>query len=139
MKKTAAFLAATLLLAGSVFAMQPEIIGGIRDGLALGIMADAPIAKNAGIRFGVEANTASQPVIAFLGGKFFLTNTGGCPMYLGLGAVAYSGGDHRRTDLGASVSLIFNRAFNINPLFVEFGIDAADSARIQAQVGYKIY
>jgi hypothetical protein len=138
MKKTAVVLSVLVLFAGSVFAMQPEIIGGIRDGLALGIMADAPVARNAGVRFGIEANTGGQPIIAFFGGKFFLTNTGGSPMYFGLGAVAYTG-EKDKTDVGASLSVIFNRAFNINPLFVEFGIDVADSARVQAQAGYKIY
>ena len=138
MKKLAVILTASILFAGSAFAMRPAVIGGIRDGLAIGFMADSPVARNVGIRFGLEANTGGQPLLAFFGGKFYLTNTSGSPMSLGVGAVAYTG-DHHKTDVGASISVIFDRAFNVNPLFMEFGIDVADSARVQAQVGYKIY
>lgn len=121
----------------STWAMQPEIIGGVRDGLALGMMAEAPIARNVTLRFGAEANTGKQPIILLFGGKFYLTHVGRrTPMYLGLGIVAYSGDN---TDAGVAISLVFNRVFDINPLFIEAGIDVANKARLQLQVGYKIY
>jgi hypothetical protein len=137
MKKSWIALLMALLFVSGSFAMQPEVVGGIRDGLAIGIMADTPIATNAGLRFGLEANTGKQPIMLFFGGKFFLTYAGGSPMYFGLAAVGYSG--NNKTDVGAGLSIIFNRAFNVNPMFVEFGVDVAGSARLQAQVGYKIY
>ena len=59
------------------------------------------------------------------------------PMSLGLGIVGYSGSN--TTQFGPSLSLIFNRAFGVNPLFMQFGIDVVNPAKLQAQVGYKIY
>lgn len=118
------------------WAMQPAIIGGVRDGLAIGMMAKQSVAKNVAIRFGAEVNTGSQPIILFFGGKFYLTNMSGSPMSFGIGAVAYSG---NKTDAGLSASVIFDNAFNVRPLFFEFGIDVANKARLLLQAGYKIY
>lgn len=126
-----------IVIGQGAWAMQPELIGGVRDGLAFGVMADQPVARNIGIRFGAQANTGKQPIVLFFGGKFYLTNFGRVPMSLGLGAVAYSGGG--KTDMGLTISLVFNRAFNVDPLFIEAGIDVAGSSRLQLQVGYKIY
>ena len=137
MKKLLFLSCLMLVVSCSAQAMQPEIVGGIRDGLALGVMADAQVARNAGIRFGIEGNSGDQPIIIFFGGKFYLANLGQVPMSFGVGGVAYTGDDN--TDIGVSLSLIINRAFNINPLFVEFGVDIVDSGRLQAQLGYKIY
>ena len=139
MKKLLVVSCMLLVVSCSTWAMQPEINGGIRDGMAIGIMADAPVARNVGIRFGLEANTGRQPVMLFFGGKFYLTNLGRSPMYLGLHGVGYTGGSGGNTDVGFGLSAIINRAFNVNPMFVEFGIDVASTARLLAQVGYKIY
>ena len=136
MKKIIVVSCLLLVVSCSTWAMQPEIIGGVRDGLALGMMAEGPIARNVSLRFGAEVNTGKQPIILLFGGKFYLTHVGRSPMYLGLGAVAYSGDN---TDAGIAISLVFNRAFNVNPLFIEAGIDVANKARLQLQVGYKIY
>ena len=139
MKKTLLVSCLLLVASCSALAMQPEIVGGIRDGLAIGIMADAPIAKNVGLRFGLEANSGKQPMMVFFGGKFYLTNAGSSPMYLGVHGVGYTGGSNNQTDVGFGLSAIFNRAFNVNPMFMEFGIDVASTSRLVAQVGYKIY
>ncbi|HTY14012.1 MAG TPA: hypothetical protein VMD02_07510 [Candidatus Omnitrophota bacterium] len=137
MKKISIIMAALLLiLANGAFAFQPAIIGGVRDGLAIGFMADGPLAKNVGIRVGVEGDTGKQPLIFFLGGKFYLGSVGRSQMSLGLGMVAYSGNS---TDIGGAFSLIFNRAFGVAPLFFEAGVDIASTARIQAQLGYKLF
>ena len=137
MKKIIVVICLLVGVSCSAWAMQPEIIGGVRDGLALGMMAEGPIARNVTLRFGAEANTGKQPIILLFGGKFYLTHVGRTtPMYLGLGAVAYSGDN---TDAGIAISLVFNRAFNVRPLFIEAGIDVANKARLQLQVGYKIY
>ncbi|MFC1568419.1 hypothetical protein ACFL37_01830, partial [Candidatus Margulisiibacteriota bacterium] len=92
MKKFAVILVVSLMFAGSSLALVPEIIGGVRDGLAVGVMADNPLGKNVDLRFGAELNSGKQPVILFGGAKFFMTYFGSSPMYLGLHAVAYSGG-----------------------------------------------
>jgi hypothetical protein len=137
MKKLLVVSCLLLVVSCSAWGMQPEIIGGIRDGLAVGVMADNRIGKNVDLRFGAELNSGKQPVILFGGAKFFMTYFGSSPMYLALAGVAYSGGSN--TDVGLGLSLVFNRAFNVAPMFVECGIDFARTGRVQAQVGYKIY
>ena len=57
-------------------------------------------------------------------------------MSFGAGAVAYSGD---KTSAGISLSLIFDRAFNVSPLLFECGVDMAEKGRLLAQFGYKIY
>ena len=125
-----------LVASSCVWAIQPEVVGGVRDGLAVGIMGENPIAKNAALRFGVEGDTGKQPLILFAEGKFYLTNFGPSQMSLGAGLVGYSGNESK---FGLSLALIFNRAFNVVPLFVEAGVDIVDTGRLRAQVGYKLY
>ncbi|MBU0502160.1 MAG: hypothetical protein KJ811_02820 [Candidatus Margulisbacteria bacterium] len=140
MKKLFALLVSvSILLSGASLAIQPEIVGGIRDGLAVGIMADHQLGKNYGMRMGLEATTGAQPLILFLGGKFYLTNlTYGTPFSLGLGFVSYMGSS-RNNSLGFGISGIINNAFGIKPMFVEVGVDIVDTARAQVQVGYKLH
>lgn len=137
MKNIIIFSLFSILICSSAFALQPAVIGGIRDGLALGLMGEEPAGKNVDLRFGAELNTGSQPIVFFFGGKFYLTNAAGrYPMYLGLHAAAYGGS--RTTDIGLGLSLILDRVLNVNPLFFEFGVDAAGGGHLQAQAGYKI-
>jgi len=137
MKKLMVFLAVFVLFAGAANALTPAIIGGIRDGAALGMMIEGPIARNLGFRLGAEGNTGKQPLIAFGGGKFYLGNIGTSSFSFGLGAVVYAGNNH--TEVGLSVSAIFNNLMRVKPLFLEIGIDMVDSGRLQAQLGYKLY
>ena len=137
MKNIIAVLILSVVLAGSAFALTPSIIGGIRDGLALGMMIEGPLARNVGFRAGAEGNTGKQPLVAFAGGKFYLGNLGYSSFSFGLGAVIYAGNNH--TDVGVSVSAIFNNLMRVKPLFLEVGIDVAGSGRLQAQLGYKLY
>ncbi len=119
---------------GSTF--NPSVIGGVRDGIALGMMGESEISKNASFRFGAEANSSNKPIILFLGGKFFLTNIiDNYPMSFGLGLVGYLG---NKFEAGPSVSLIFDRIFDIRQLSAEFGIDIAGSGKLQLQAEYKI-
>jgi len=128
----AAFMA--LLLGSSSLAFQPAVIGGIRDGVALGLMAESGLTNGATLRFGFEANTSNTPGIIFIGGKWFLTNVrGGSPMYISGGLVGYLG-DHSAA--GPYISLIFERLLDVTPLFLEVGIDVVKSGRLQFQVGY---
>ena len=137
-KQLGLVLMVLLLIGNGVLAMQPAVIGGIRDGLALGMMLEDGIAKNVAIRGGIEASTGKQPLILFFGGKFYLTNIGKkIPLSFGLGFVGYTG--NKGTDAGISLSFIFERLFDIKPLFFEVGVDVAGSGRLLAQVGYKIY
>ncbi len=139
MKKVFLFLVlSAVIMAPSAMAQQLELIGGVRDGLAFGIMAETNMARNLGLRYGIEADTGKQPLIGFIGTKLYLTDFARqMPLSLGIGFVGYFGGD--RTSAGISLSFIINQAFNLKPLFIEAGVDVADSGRLQLQAGYKIY
>ena len=138
MKKCLLILVMLLFCAQLANAVQMELIGGIRDGLAFGIMGEQTIARNLGLRYGVEANTGHQPIIIFIGGKFYLTDfRHEMPLSLGVGFVDYAG--NNGNNAGVSLSLIINRAFNLKPLFIEAGVDIAGSGRLQLQVGYKVF
>ena len=130
-------IAATLfvfLFGSASFAARPAIIGGIRDGAALGIMLESGMSDNAKLRFGFEANTSSNPGIVFVGGKWFLRDMENrFPMFLSGGLVGYLG---NHAEAGPYISLIFERFLDVTPLFFEFGIDVVKSGRLQCQVGY---
>lgn len=137
MKSMGFMIALCLFLSSSVWALQPAIIGGARDGLAIGIMADDGLKSNVGIRFGAEATTGSRPMLLFFGGKFHLQDIAGhYPMAFGLGLVGYFGNNNY--DVGASVSLIFDQPFDLEQMFIETGIDVVGSGRLQLQAGYRI-
>ncbi|MFA4844671.1 MAG: hypothetical protein WC632_06985 [Candidatus Margulisiibacteriota bacterium] len=123
-----------LLLGSSSLAFQPAVIGGIRDGVALGLMAESGLTNGAALRFGFEANTSNTPGILFVGGKWFLTNIrGGSPMFMSGGLVGYLGD---QTSAGPYISLVFERFLEVTPLFLEVGIDVVKSGRLQFQAGY---
>jgi|SRR3989339_827829 len=122
-----------LLLGSSCFAFRPSVIGGIRDGVGLGLMFESDISKNTTLRFGFEANTSNSPGIAFIGGKWFLSNVGRFPMSLSGGLVGYFGNN---SAAGPCISLVFDRFLDVKPLFLEFGIDVVNSGKLLLQVGY---
>ena len=136
MKKIIVVLVFSLFVINhSAWAMQPAVIGGLRDGLAVGIMADQHAAQNVEIRYGIEACTGKQPIILFVGGRFYLLSIQErYPLSLGIGAIGYFG---EKSNAGVSLSFIFDRVFDIKPLFIETGIDIVGSGRFMLQVGYK--
>lgn len=125
------------LVVGNAYAAVVEIVGGIRDGAALGLQMESAAARNLTIRGGIEFDTGKQPIIAFLGGKIPLTSLGRMPLALGLGLVGYFGDN--KTEGGVSLTFIFSRFLDITPLFLELGIDVADHGRLVAQLGYKVF
>jgi len=125
------------LVVGKSFAAVPEIVGGVRDGAAIGLQLESGIAKNLTLRGGLEFDSGSQPVIGCLGVKLPLSAIGRMPLALGLGVVGYFGNGHN--DAGVALSFIFSRFFDVQPLFLELGVDVAGQGRLQAQLGYKIY
>lgn len=137
MKKLVLVFVGLMILVSSSYAFQPVIIGGIRGGLAIGIMGSSSIARNVALRAGIEATTGSAPIMAFLGGKFYLGAMGRMPLSLGLSAVAYAGSSS--SEFGFGISAIFDRFLGVRPMFLEAGIDVASTAKAQIQVGYKIY
>jgi len=139
MKKIIAAIFSLLLLVSSSFALQPEIVGGVRDGLAVGIMTDHQMGRNWGMRMGIEATTGKQPLILFLGGKFYLSNISyNSLLSLGVHVVGYMGSSSNNA-LGFGLSGIINNAFGVKPMFVEFGVDIVNTARGVVQLGYKLY
>lgn len=137
MKTTVIAAVLLVLLFGSqCFAsFRPAVIGGIRDGAALGLMLETGPYDNAKLRFGFEANTGSTPGILFIGGKWLLTSIySRYPMFVSGGLVGYLG--NVNSDAGPYISLIFERLFDITPLFLEVGIDVVRSGRLQFQMGY---
>jgi hypothetical protein len=137
MKKTMIFSAAfvVLLFSSSCFAFQPALIGGIRDGLALGLMLESGPADGATLRMGLEADTTNAPGIVFVGGKWPLRNINSrFPVSLGGGLVGYLG--NNSSQAGPYVSVIFDRFLDLSPLSLEFGIDIVNYGRLQCQLGY---
>jgi len=129
-----AILILTLMFCSKSFAARSAVIGGIRDGLALGLVMESDFSSGAKLRFGFEANTSNTPGIVFVGGKWFLRDMENrFPMFLSGGLVGYLG-DH--TEAGPYISIIFERFLDVTPLFFEFGIDVVKSGRLQCQIGY---
>ncbi|MFA5105250.1 MAG: hypothetical protein WC527_08785 [Candidatus Margulisiibacteriota bacterium] len=124
-----------IFLGSQCLAFRPAVIGGIRDGAALGFIFERTSTSRTSLRLGIEANTGNTPVILFAGGKWFLSNIqGGYPMYLSGGLVGYLG--NNRSNAGPYISIVFERLLEITPLFLEVGIDVAGSGKLQLQVGY---
>lgn len=123
------------MLGSECFAFRPAVIGGIRDGAALGLMLESGSNDNARLRLGFEANTGNTPGILFIGGKWLLTSIySRYPMFFSGGLVGYLGNNN--SDAGPYVSLIFERLFDVVPLFLEVGVDVVRSGKLQFQAGY---
>jgi hypothetical protein len=114
-----------------------EIVGGVRDGLAVGLQLEAGVARNLTARGAIVFNSTNQPLTGLLGVKLPLASMGRMPLSLGLGLVGYFGNNH--TDVGFSLTFILNRMLDLEPLFLEVGIDAAGKGRPVVQLGYKVY
>ena len=122
------------LFASECFAFNPAVIGGVRDGTALGIMFESSGAYNHTLRLGFEASTSNSPGLVFVGGKWFLNNIkGGFPMFLSGGIVGYLGNN---SEVGPYISLIFEHFIDVSPMFLEVGIDVVRTGRLQCQIGY---
>lgn len=136
MRKLVAMVLCLLLLSSVAFAVDIAIITGMRDGLAIGITIDQETGEAIAARYGIELSDGAKPVIAFIGGKTFLTEVQSIyPLYISGGLVGYVGdGD---TKVGLSLSVILDEVFGIDLLSIETGIDAlADDSKIQIQAIY---
>jgi hypothetical protein len=137
MKKIMAVTLVLVLLSSfSAFAVRYSMVGGIRSGLAAGLMAEQYLNNNVTLRGGVEVTSGSNPLCAYLGGKFLLTYLGQTsPLSLGLGGVGFFGNS---TDMGLSVTFVIDRLFEVKPLSLETGIDFAGYPRWMFQLGCKL-
>ncbi|MDD5456808.1 MAG: hypothetical protein PHV30_07230, partial [Candidatus Margulisbacteria bacterium] len=101
---------------------------------ALGIVMENNAPNYEPLRFGFEANTSNTPVVAFIGGKWFLSNVDSkYPMFMSAGLIGNFGNN---SNVGVFISLIFQRFLDIKPLFLEVGVDAMNSGSVQVQAGY---
>jgi len=135
MKKIIILMVAFIILfwGSSCLASQSAVIGGIRDGAALGLMMESGLSNGTILRLGFEANTSNTPGIAFIGGKWLLRSIGSrFPLYLSGGLVGYLGNN---AEAGPYISLIFDRFLDVTPLFLELGVDIVKSGRLQCQLG----
>ncbi len=138
MKRILLILAILIVVSSQqAFAMRTEIIGGVRNGLALGLIGDEPINGDFSLRFGAEVTTGHEGLILLAGGKFLMTYIGErSPLYLGAGLVGYVGTEGTP---GFSLSMVIDRLFGTRPLFMEAGADfVANNIKLQLQLGYKI-
>ncbi len=143
MKRIAILIAFVLLVGQASWASHTAIIGGFRSGLALGIETVKDLNDRVSGRFGMEATTGEDlsftgdnPFIMFLEGKIHLFDFVRSPMSLGLGLVGIYG---VQTEYGGTLSLIFDRIYDRDELFLEAGIDYVSRGRLMLQVGYKLY
>ncbi|MFA5840038.1 MAG: hypothetical protein WC890_05210 [Candidatus Margulisiibacteriota bacterium] len=123
-----------LVLGSECLAFNTAVIGGMRNGLALGMMLENGLSRSATFRLGVEASTSNSPGIVFVGGKWFLgVMDSSYPIYMSGGLVGYMGNN---SEAGPYISLVFENLLDMSPLFLETGIDIVNSGRLQLQIGY---
>lgn len=143
MKKLLTVTFTILALVNSSWAVHTAIIGGVRDGMALGMLVNEHVNDNLMYRFGVEGSTGDDlsfsgvsPLILFAGGSLHLMDLGWSPVSLGLEIVGEYGNN---TEYGPAVSLIINKLYNQDPWFFELGVDyLGKHGHVVAQVGYRI-
>lgn len=144
MKK--AIVALALILIGQCsWAYHVAFEAGVREGFAVGTCLENPLPVNwAEFRYGLEGSTGpdlsllgDNPLVLFGGFEFPIMRTpNGFPLYLNLGAVAYSGTNPL---FGTTVSMRMEGIFNREDLFLEAGGDfMPDFSRVQVQLGYKM-
>jgi len=145
MKKLALFMTLMLLLSQSVWGMHTALIGGVRDGLALGLqVTDHLLGENLMGRFILAGSTGSDaslmgenPLQLALGLKARLYRD----IWATAGGIYYSGSSPYASgvsELGLSLSFMYEDAFDIDPLFFEAGADLMpDHSHIVFMAGYR--
>jgi len=144
MQRLIAFTIILFLAGQSAWANHTAMIGGMRDGLAMGLEIEEHLSDNLMYRFGLEASTgedisftADNPFVLTGGGRFRLGKLGFSPMWGGVGVVGNFGNN---TEIGVALSLIFEKIYNQDPLFLETGLDwftDPGHGHVQIQVGYR--
>lgn len=129
-------VAFVIFLSGSAcWAFQSALITGIRQGAALGIMFESGRNQKPQLRLGFESDVpATISSIVFIGGKWFLGYQGkNSPVYFSLGLAGFLGADPQ---VGPYVSYIYDRFLDVEPLFLEFGVDLVSTVVLQFRAGY---
>ena len=140
------FIVSCLLLAVSsmAWAWHTAMLGGYRDGYAMGVRTENRFTDRWEGRFGIEGSTGQDlyltgdnPFILFGTMNYYLGDLRHSKVSLCSGLVAYTG-DSSMT--GISLSLLFDHALpNTDSIFVELGSDIMNGKPyLNAQVGYAV-
>lgn len=143
MKRLSLFIVLLLLISQTAGASHTAIIGGLRSGLALGMETAKNFNDRFSGRFGMEATTGEDmgllgdnPFVMFVEGQSYLFDVGSSPMSASLGLIGIYG---NQTEYGGSFSLVFNKIYGREELYLETGIDYTSHGHLRLQAGYKIY
>lgn len=135
------------LLTQTAWAWHTALIGGVRDGFALGLQVSDHLGSErllgrfilAGSTGSDAALTGENPLQLALGVKYNLYRD----LWGSVGGIYYSGSSpyvSGVSQLGLSLSFIYEDAFDIDPLFFEAGADLMpDHARIVFLGGYRFF
>ena len=124
-----------LTLESLSLANGPAILGGIRNGTALGVVLEVDSFYYTNLRLGLEANTPNDPGIVFIGGKWFLSDLNSrYPTFLSSGLVGYL--SNSSSEIGPFVAVIWEGFLDVPPLFLELGVDVVKSGIVELQLGY---
>ena len=136
MNKIFALLIISLLLSGSSHALQTSVLFGARNnGLAGGVNIDFGRFWASHLRLGLEGTTGKNPGLVYFGARSMITGTTSMPIYLAGGLVGTFG---EKSQLGLTISCIVDRLFGARPIVGEIGIDFLETAKLQAQLGFKL-
>ena len=132
------------LVVGQAAAWHTAMLGGYRDGFALGMRVENRFSERWEGRVGIEGSTGQDlyltgdnPFIMFGTVNYYLGNLRHSQVSLCGGLAAYSGDSPMS---GVSLSLLFDRPLeNADSLFVELGTDIMNGKPyLNAQVGYAV-
>ncbi|MBU0501781.1 MAG: hypothetical protein KJ811_00865 [Candidatus Margulisbacteria bacterium] len=141
------FLVSLIFMSGQVLALEASLLGGYRSsGVAAGLTLEQSITDNTKIRIGAVGSSGTPSSIYLLGLKVYLGDMADrYPTHIVLG---FSPEAATMYNNGAGVSLIFDNAFGLAPVFVETGVDftyggesttttALAAVRLQLMFGYR--
>jgi hypothetical protein len=145
MKKPALLITLILLLSQSAWGFHTAMIGGVRDGLALGLQVSNHLLGDnlmgrfilAGSTGTDSALTGENPLQLALGLKTRLYRD----LWGTIGGIYYSGSSPYASGVsmaGLSLSFMYEDAFDIDPLFFEAGADLmSDHSHVVFMAGYR--
>lgn len=132
-----------LLVCSSAWATHTALVGGLRDGMALGIRAEKDFDQYLSFRYGFAATTGTDlslggdnPFLFYGGFDRYLFAVNQYPISFGLGAVAYTG---LSSQVGPYFNVIVDNLGADKKMFLSVGVDFIDRGYLQLQVGYKYW
>jgi hypothetical protein len=144
MFRTFTAILTVLLLSGIALADHTSIIGGFRDGMALGMRVDYHLNDRFILHSGLEASTGEDftadgdnPLVLFAGGRTPIGKFGWSPVFWGLEGVGNFGVN---TELGFSTYLVWENLYQQEPLYLQAGLDNfSRHSHVIVQLGYTLF